>query len=268
MIQNDFVRSLSLSQKKKKKNKKRLISLEIIQERQSTGDMLRTQIVNKASLWNDVLNGVTPVDHVQENYTLQSDFFQDMECLAIACTNKNDPVSFKARLVWSDVRSVMHHDEHVVVHTLDNIYSFQLPSTAAANLLYIEILQWSKRVQFTAEQEPNSKGFYDHKNDQIQWVTDIVIQDYNGEQILAKDKTKDVESHLFKALFKQEDAPEAHHIHRHLSDFERMKMCVANILDKLVDDDDAKYWLPEISDDEFEDDWEELSEFARTFLRD
>tara|TARA_B100001540_G_C15642421_1_gene567199 strand:- start:205 stop:900 length:696 start_codon:yes stop_codon:yes gene_type:complete len=230
--------------------------------------MFRTQIVNKQELWNDVLNGFTPVNCVRENYTLQSEFYQDMECLAVACTNKNDPIPFKARLIWTDVRSVMHNDEHVVVHTSDNIYSFQLPSTAAANLLYVEILQWSKRVQYTGEQEPNSKGFYDHQNRQIKWVTDIGIHDYSGEQILAKEKTRDVESHLFKALFKEEDAPEANHIHRHLSDFERMKMCVANILDKLVDDEDASYWLPDISsDEEFEEDWEQLSEYARHFLR-
>lgn len=229
--------------------------------------MFKTQIVNKANLWNDVLSGNTPTACVRENYTLQPDFFQDMECIAVACTNQGDPTPLKGRLIWPDVRSVMHNDEHVVVHTSDNIYSFQLSSTEAANLLYVEILQWSKRVQFTGEQQPNCKGFYDHQNRQINWITDIGIHDYTGEQILAKEKTKDVESHLFKALFKQEDEPEANHIHRHLSDFERMKMCVANILDKLVDDEDASYWLPEISDDEFEDDWEEFAAYAQNFLR-
>ena len=153
----------------------------------------------------------------------------------------------------------MHHGKTLVVHTTSDIYSFELMSNESANLLYLEILHWCRRAQFTGELEPNCKGFYDSDNRQIHWITDIGVTEFSGEQILAKESKKNSEALLFRSLFVDHEKPELHHVYRHLSDAQRMKMSILTILDKLSDDEDAAYWLPDLSsDDEFDEEFSEL----------
>jgi len=180
-------------------------------------------------------------------YTMHKTEYQNNESLAITGHGNAEN---EIKLMWHDLRSLMHQGNNVVVHTTTDIFKFELTSIESANLIYEEILHWCRRSQFTGESEPNCKGFYNVETGKMRWITDIGVTACMGEQILAKESNKDSEALLYETLFVDQEQPELHHICRHMSETQRMNICILGILDELVDKTVAVFYLPDLSSDD------------------
>ena len=137
--------------------------------------------------------------------------------------------------------------------TSKDIFKCELSSSESADLMYEEILQWCRRSQFTGEDEPNCRGFYNTETGQITWITDIGVTTSMGEQIMSKECTKSTEALLYRTLFVDQEQPELHHVCRHMSESQLTTMCISKILDELLENEVAKFYLPDLSSDDDEE---------------
>ena len=201
---------------------------------------------NKQTMYEDTFLGYIS-EQKAAMYTMHQIEYQNNESLALTSHgNAQDEIKW----MWHDLRSVLRHGKSIVVHTTKDIFKCELSSSASADLMYEEIVQWCRRSQFTGEGEPNCKGFYNLETGETRWVTDIGVTGFMGEQIMSKESTKDTEALLYKTLFVDREQPELHHVCRHMSESQLTTMCISGILDELLENRGAVFYLPDLSSDD------------------